>query len=253
MELQIPPSPLSIAKLHQGGVNNARKTKNRNKFMRCSVCKNEIEENYCPNCGQYFKDKRVNFRTIFIDLFDSVFSLESSFFKNIKVAVNQPKTLPTNYWNGFRKFYFSPGKFFTIASLFLLLHYSIANEFLGIVVSSNISSQFVVLLTNILLLTFSSFLLYIQFKKNLFEHLILNLYNVSLWIIIFVPISIFLSLVLDNNKIEQFFFVAFHILVIVWNSKAFELTIFKRILFVTLNLILIYGTLLFLVYKYGEF
>ena len=221
--------------------------------MKCSVCLNEIKENYCSNCGQYFKNTRVTFRTIFLDLFDSIFSLEKSFFKNIKIALRQPKTLATNYWNGFRKYYFSPGKFFTIASLFLLLHYSIANDFLGIVVSSNISSQFIILLTHILLLTLSSSLIYLQFKKNIFEHLILNVYNVSLWVIIFFPISIILSLTVNNNKIEQLFYIPFHILVITWNSKAFEMTKFKRFLFVTINVVLFYGTLLLLVYKYGEF
>lgn len=221
--------------------------------MKCSVCLNEIKENYCSNCGQYFKNTRVTFRTIFVDLFDSIFSLEKSFFKNVKIALRQPKTLATNYWNGFRKYYFSPGKFFTIASLFLLLHYSIANDFLGIVVSSNISSQFIILLTNILLLTLSSFLLYLQFKKNVFEHLILNIYNVSLWVIIFFPISIILSIAVNNNKIEKLFYVPFHIMIIIWNSQAFELTKLKRFLFVTLNFVLFYGTLFLLVYRYGQF
>jgi len=107
--------------------------------MKCSVCSNEIKGNYCSNCGQYFKDNRVTITTIFGDFFDSIFSLEKSFFRNIKIGVSQPKTLVSNYWNGFRKFYFSPGKFFTIASLFLLAHYLIANDFLGLVVSSTIS------------------------------------------------------------------------------------------------------------------
>ena len=221
--------------------------------MKCSVCLNEIEENYCSNCGQYFKGKRVTFSSLVADLVDSIFSLERSLLKNIKVAVTQPRTLPNNYWDGFRKYYFSPGKFFTIASLFLLLHYSVENEFLGIVVSSNISSQFVILLTNIILLTLISFLLYIKFKKNIFEHLILNVYNISLWIIIFVPVSIFLSLMVNNNKIEQFFFVAFHLVVLIWNSKAFDLTRFQRFYFVALNLVLLYGALLLLVYMFGEF
>ncbi len=133
--------------------------------MKCSVCSSEINEKYCPNCGQYYKDKRINFTTFLGDLFDSIFSLEKSFLLNIRIGLSQPKTLVLNYWNGFRKFYYSPGKFLTIASLFLVLHYSIANDFLGIVVTGNISSQFVILLVNILLLTLSSFLLYIQFKK----------------------------------------------------------------------------------------
>ena len=221
--------------------------------MKCSVCSNEIKENYCSNCGQYYNDSRVTTTTILGDIFDSVFSLEKSFFRNIKIGLSQPKTLVSNYWNGFRKFYFSPGKFFTIASLFLLLHYLIANDFLGLVVSSTISSQFVILLTNIILLTFLSSLLYFKFKKNIFEHLILNIYNVSLWTIVFIPISIILSLSVNNNGIEELFFIPYHVLIMIWNSKVFELTKFKRFLFVTLNLVLFYATILFLVYRFGGF
>ncbi len=221
--------------------------------MKCSVCSSEINEKYCPKCGQYYKDKRINFTIFLGDLFDSIFSLEKSFLLNIRIGLSQPKTLVLNYWNGFRKFYYSPGKFLTIASLFLVLHYSTANDFLGIVVTGNISSQFVILLVNILLLTLSSFLLYIQFKKNFYEHLILNIYNVSLWIIVFFPISAILSLTVNNNRTEQYFYILYHILVIIWNSKAFELTRPKRFLFVIINLLMFYGTLGILVYKYGEF
>lgn len=220
--------------------------------MKCSVCSNEIKENYCSNCGQYYKAKRLNFTGFLGDIFDSIFSLERSFFRNIRTGLSQPEKLVLNYWDGFRKYYYSPGKFFTIASLFLLFHYSIANDFLGIIVSSNISSQFVILLTNILLLTFSSFLIYIQFRKNIFEHLILSIYNVSLWTIVFFPISVILSLTINDKK-EQLFYIPYHILIILWNSKAFELTKFKRFVFVTLNLVLFYGTLALLVYLFGEF
>ena len=221
--------------------------------MKCSVCSNEIRENFCSNCGQYYKDKRINLTTFLGDLFDSIFSLEKSFFRNIIIGLSKPNALVFNYWNGFRKYYYSPGKFLTIASVLLLLHYSIANDFLGLIVTSNISSQFVILLANILLLTFSSFILYIQFRKNLFEHLILNIYNVSLWIIVFLPISIILSLTVNHNRTEQYFYILFHLLVIIWNSKAFELTKTKRFIFVTINLLMLYGTLGLLVYKFGEF
>ena len=221
--------------------------------MKCSICSNEINEKYCPKCGQYYKGKRINFTAFLGDLFDSIFSLEKSFFQNIRIGLSQPRTLVLIYWNGFRKFCYSPGKFFVIASLFLALHYSIANDFLGLEVTGDIASQFVILFTNILLLTFSSFLLYIQFKKNFFEHLILNIYNVSLWIIIFFPISLILSLTVNNNRTEQYFYILYHILVIIWNSKAFELTKPKRFLFVMINLLMLYGTLGFIVYKYGEF
>ena len=221
--------------------------------MKCSVCSSEINENYCPKCGQYYSAKRINFMTFSGDLFDNIFSLEKSFLLNIRIGLSRPKTLVLNYWNGFRKYYYSPGKFFTIASLFLVLHYTIANDFLGVVVTGNISSQFLILFINTLLLTLTSFLLYIQFRKNLYEHLILNLYNVSLWIIVFFPISVILSLTVNNNRTEQYFYILFHVLVIIWNSKAFELTKIKRFLFVIINLLMFYGTLGLLVYNFGEF
>ena len=221
--------------------------------MKCSVCLSKIDENYCPNCGQLYKGKRISFKTILGDLFDGIFSLEKSFFQNIRIGLSQPETLVLNYWKGFRRYFYSPGKFLTIASLILVLHYSIANDFLGLVVNSNISSQFVILFTNIILLTFSSFLLYIQFKKNFYEHLVLNIYNVSLWIIVFFPLSLILSLIINNNITEQYFYILYHFLVIIWNSRAFELTRFKRFLFVMINLLMLYGTLALLVYNFGEF
>jgi hypothetical protein len=220
--------------------------------MKCSVCSNEIRGNYCSNCGQYFKDSRVTSVTILRDLFDSFFSLEKSFFVNIKIGLSQPKTIVSNYWNGFRKYYFSPVKFFTIASLFLLINYLISNYFLGLAVASDISSHFAILLLNIILLTIISSLLYLKFKKNIFEHLILNIYNVSLWTIIFVPISIILSLSANDNGIAEFFLIPYHLLIMIWNSKAFELTKLNRFLFVTINLVLFYGTILLLKY-YGGF
>lgn len=220
--------------------------------MKCSVCSNEIRGNYCSNCGQYFKDSRVTSVTILRDLFDSFFSLEKSFFVNIKIGLSQPKTIVSNYWNGFRKYYFSPVKFFTIASLFLLINYLVSNYFLGLAVASDISSHFAILLLNIILLTIISSLLYLKFKKNIFEHLILNIYNVSLWTIIFVPISIILSLSANDNGIAEFFLIPYHLLIMIWNSKAFELTKLNRFLFVTINLVLFYGTILLLKY-YGGF
>ena len=218
--------------------------------MECSVCSNEIRGNYCSNCGQYFKNSRFASITILRDLFDNFFSLEKSIFLNIKIGLIQPKTIVLNYWKGFRKYYFSPLKFFTIASLFLLINYFFSNDFLGLAVTSNISSHFAILILNIILLTIFSYLLYLKFKKNIFEHLILNIYNVSLWTILFVPISIILSLNV-NNGIAEFFLIPFHLLIMIWNSKVFDLTKLNRFLFVTINLVLFYGAILFLKYYGG--
>ena len=219
----------------------------------CSVCSNEIEKKYCSKCGQYFTNKRITSSSILKDLFNSVFSLEKSFLKNIEIGLIQPEKLILNYWKGYRGFYYSPGKFFTIGSLLLLLHYLFANDFLGIIVTSTVSSQFVILLFNILLLTFLSYLVYFKQKKNFHEHLVLNIYNVSIWTIIFAPISIMLNAFVGDNSIEQAFFIPYHLLIIIWNSKVFEISRLKRFSFVSLNIILFYGIIFLLIFTFGEF
>jgi len=221
--------------------------------MKCSVCSSEINDKYCSKCGQYYNGGRINFITFLGDLFGSIFSLEKSFFRNIRIGLSQPKTLVLNYWNGFRKFYYSPGKFFTMASLFILLHYIFAKDFLGVSITSKASTQFILLSFNIFILTFLSFITFLKYKRNLYEHLVLNIYNVSLWTIVFVPISITLNLLNTSNFIEQFFFIPYHLLIIIWNSRAFDMSKLKRITYVILNLILFYGIILLLIYKFGEF
>ena len=74
--------------------------------MKCSICSTEIIENYCPKCGQYYKNERISIKTILSDLFANIFSLEKSFVEIIKIGLLHPKMLVTNYWNGFRNYYY---------------------------------------------------------------------------------------------------------------------------------------------------
>jgi hypothetical protein len=128
--------------------------------MKCSVCSNEINEKYCSTCGQYFKSERISTRSILTDLFGNLFSLEKSFCKNIKIGLFQPDVLVTNYWNGFRAYYYSPSKFLVIASLFFLIQITVFNKFFGIFVSSKFAQQFSILIIIILVLSFFSFITY---------------------------------------------------------------------------------------------
>lgn len=218
--------------------------------MKCTVCVNEIDEKYCSKCGQYFKNERITSISILKDLFGNIFLLEKSFFKNIKIGLLQPKILISNYWNGFRGYYYSPSRFLTIASLFFLLQLMLGNDFLGITVTSKFSQQFTLLFFNIVLFTFLSFIIYLKYKKRFYEHLILNIYNVSLWSIIFVPISIILNLFNTHKTIETGFIFLYLLLIIIWNSKAFEMNKFKRFIYVTLNCIFLVIIIL-LIYKFG--
>ena len=219
--------------------------------MKCSVCSSEIKEKYCPKCGQYHKNEKISFKTIFGDLFGNLFSIERSFFKNIKVGILQPKTLITNYWNGFRGYYYSPSKFLTIGSLFFLLQISLKKKFLGISVTSKFAEQFTVLLFLIFLYSIITFIIYYKFKKNYFEHLILNIYNISLWSIIFVPISLLISS-FGIDIISTTVLFIYLMLIIIWNSKVFELSNKKRLMYILLHLILLIFTFVTIYQLFGN-
>lgn len=209
--------------------------------IKCSVCSNEIVDQYCSKCGQFYKNERITGISILKDLFGNIFSLEKSFFGNFKMSLFQSKKLVTNYWKGFRGFYYSPSRFLTIAAVFTLVDSMFADNFLGIYVTSIVFPQFSILIANIFLLTFFSFVVYFKFKKTFYEHLILNMYNVSLWTMIFVPISMLLNLFSVDKNIEQLFFLPFHLLIMIWNSKSFEMRKLNRFIYIAINFILLYG------------
>jgi hypothetical protein len=206
--------------------------------MKCSVCKSEIKENYCSKCGQYYKHERISIKTILGDLFANIFSIEKSFLKNIKLGLFHPKMLITNYWNGFRGYYYSPSKFLIIGSLLFLSLNLLGKDFLGIYVSSNFAQQFTILIFLIILYSVCTFIIYYKFKKNFFEHLILNIYTVSLWSIIFAPIS-FLITSFGLSFISTIVLLVYLFLIIIWNSRVFELSNTKRFIYVILQVILL--------------
>jgi len=207
--------------------------------MKCSVCSNEINEKYCSKCGQYFKKERISTRSIVTDLFGNLFSLEKSFFKNIKTGFFQPNILVANYWNGFRGYYYSPSKFLVIASLLFLIQIMIFNDFFGIVVNSIAAQQFTLPIVFVFVLSVFSFVLYLKYKRSFYEHLILNIYTVSLWSIIFVPISIVLNLLNAHKAIETGFIIIYLLLIIIWDSKVFEMNKLKQCIYVALNCLLL--------------
>lgn len=209
--------------------------------IKCSVCSNEIVDQYCSKCGQFYKNERITGISILKDLFGNIFSLEKSFFGNFKMSLFHSKKLVTNYWKGFRGFYYSPSRFLTIAAVFTLVDSMFTDNFLGIYVTSIVFPQFSILIANIFLLTFFSFVVYFKFKKTFYEHLILNMYNVSLWTMIFVPISMLLNLFSVDKNIEQLFFLPFHLLIMIWNSKSFEMRKLNRFIYIAINFILLYG------------
>lgn len=214
--------------------------------MKCSICSNEIIKNYCPECGQYFKAEKITTSSILKEMFSNVFSLEKSVINNFKMGLFHSKELIENYWKGFRGFYYSPSRFLTIAALFTLFDSFFTNDFLGVHVSSVVAPQFTILIINVLLLSLLSYLVYLKQRKSFYQHLVLNIYNVSIWTIFFVPVSMLLNFLNAPTKIELCFFLPYHLTIMIWNSKAFNLNKISRVIHISAGFIILYGVIFFL-------
>lgn len=189
-------------------------------MTKCSHCQSDITAHYCPECGQQYTGRRLNFRQFLEDSVNSFLSLDRSLWANLKIAFRDPQKLVVNYWDGFRNFYYSPNKFLLTATIFLGINFLLAkNKFLTLTIDiENFSGQLAFLLLMLPLLTFSSYLAYWGFRKNLYEHLVMNSYNLSIWIVVFSIPSIILGK-LDVPALEIPLFIAFIGLTMYWNAR----------------------------------
>lgn len=207
----------------------------------CSHCQTEILQSYCPNCGQKYINRKISLRSMIADFWDSLLSLDKSFWLNFKLLILNPKFFITNYWNGFRSFYFSPNKTIIIAALFLGLNFLLfKNNFFGFKISAeNLSAQLGFIIFIVPLLTISSYLAYFKFRRNLIEHLVLNMYNLGIWLIIFLIFSIIVNY-LELANLRYIFLILFVLSIFIWNARVFDLKLFTRIAFVFLNFIIFF-------------
>lgn len=176
------------------------------------------------------------------DVFDNFFAMDNSFLSQMKTMLLDPKKIVHDYWDGYRRFYFSPLRFLLIATIFVGFNFLITkNEFLGLNISSGntfVGLSLVVFVAFIPFLTFSTLLTYIKFKKNFYEHLVLNIYTFSFWVILFSLVSIVFHEIGLVQNIEASFLV-FLLLVIIWNSRVLSLSLLKQILYCILNCVIL--------------
>lgn len=208
----------------------------------CSVCKKECYSNYCPKCGQKKLNKKINLKNLLSDFFDNIFALEKSIFSSIKLLIIKPDKLIKNYLNGYRNYYISPGKLFVLSSILIAFAFTITeNNFLIISIGkSSLQSQFLFLIILILMSSFSTYLTYyLEWKKKFIEHLIINIYNISFWTIIFLPISIINSFYIDYAYVSEILLLLYIIVIMIWNNRIFEIKIlWKKIIYITISLFL---------------
>lgn len=191
--------------------------------MKCSVCNTQIKDKYCSSCGQKFDSKKLSFKTVLSDIFSNLTDVEKSVFLNIYYIIRYPKKVINNYWDGFRGYYYKPGKmlfyFITIAGLSALF---LKGRLFGLVFSSQgISEALTFAIVFFPLLNLSSFLTYRRYKRNYLEHLVSTIYLVSTFGIILLIVE---SVIAHFNLLNDYsppWIIFLSSFVLIWNSILF--------------------------------
>ena len=211
--------------------------KENNSPIICSNCQQQIEKNFCSECGQFYNPKRLNASGFISDLLDTFFALNKSYGMNLKDLLLRPRFVVENYWNGYRNFYFSPNRMLLITTFFIALYlYFNENSFLGTQISLVsypwIGIELFVTCALLFFFILSTMITYFRRKKNLFEHLALNAYVFSFVTILFLILSIALEY-FNLGEYRQIFFTFFYC---IWIARVFEHKWWKILGMAALNL-----------------
>ncbi len=194
------------------------------KEIVCPVCEKPYASAYCPGCGQKKLKGRLTSMTVLLDFIDNIFSLNKSFFADLKLLLLKPDVFIHRYLNGFRNYHSSPAKFLIIASVFLALSFTQtdSNYFRFKIDKSELEDQFIFLFFFVFVFSFSSFLVfYYQWRKSYLENLIVNIYTISLWTILFIPLSMIDFFYVKSERWSWVFLMGYLLMIVVWNTRVF--------------------------------
>ncbi|MEO5968145.1 MAG: DUF3667 domain-containing protein [Ferruginibacter sp.] len=164
----------------------------------CKNCNNQLEGNFCSNCGQNSNVGKIDFKYVINDIPDSIFQVNSGLFFTVKELFLRPGKSIREFIIGKRKRFFKPIAYvLLISTLYALLSMLVEQgTVLGEVVRgmsqafktddkyTSVTKLFDWIINNhaystIILLPFLSLASYLAFFKckfNYFEHFILNAY-----------------------------------------------------------------------------
>jgi len=183
--------------------------------MICKNCKQNFNGNFCNNCGQNSKVRKINFRYLLDEIPNSIFQINRGFLFTVKELFTRPGHSIREFIEGKRKFHFKPLAFlFLTSTLYVLLNYLIGHQtFFGDLiegfksVGKNTESEILNWISNkqtyiiIFVLPFFSLASYLAFfksKYNFFEHIVLNLYITGQQMIIYMIFSFIIDVDRDG-------------------------------------------------------
>ena len=188
----------------------------------CSICKIPIEENYCGRCGQKISGIPTSTISLIRDFIANFFSLERSGLATILKTISNPKSIVSNYYDGNKNYYASPGKIllYGIAVVALHIHF-VDKKVMGITLEMpNINAQYLFWIILYPFLLLISYITFIRTEKAFSKHLISITYVASALFIVLTILNDSITLIW-GDKLGIWAFVLFVSLIFVWNSRVF--------------------------------
>ena len=189
--------------------------------MNCKNCQEEFEGKFCSNCGQNSKVGKINYEHVVNEISESVFQLNHGLLFTIKELFFRPGIRIKDYLDGKRKNYFKPIAYVLLLSTIYGLLSTLVDQgtFIGETVrgisatfakemESNRVSGILYWIANnhayatLILLPFfaiSSYLAFMSFKLNYFEHIIINAYITGQQAIIYSLFAILQAVTKSQN------------------------------------------------------
>jgi hypothetical protein len=94
----------------------------------CSNCFSEVEQRFCPNCGQENIETRQSFKHLFTHFFEDLTHYDNAFWKTIKYLLFKPSKLTTEYLSGKRLYFVPPVRLYLFISFITFLVPSLLPE-----------------------------------------------------------------------------------------------------------------------------
>lgn len=164
--------------------------------FQCPICNQSNETKYCGHCGTLSTGRRLVLKDVFTGIADSVFNLDNAFIRTFVELLRNPYKVVQSYWNGYRKYFIDPFRFFLAAILLLGLKIYFGGEnlfFFSIGGQSSVSQEWLDLCSRIFITYFLSLIVFRKLKATGLEHLVATIYVVSFISILEFPIAIFLK------------------------------------------------------------
>ncbi len=118
---------------------NASKN-NLTETVECANCSTNYIGNYCPLCGQEFKEFQKPFKFLIIDLAGNIFSFDTRLWRSLKSLLTNPGSYTAEYLDGHRKRFVPPLRLYIFISfLFFILLSTFVNKQITITEEAKIS------------------------------------------------------------------------------------------------------------------